>query len=174
MRVLLVLLLLPATALAQASRPDTARLPTATIRDTASRLPEAYLRRSAFKGKGKFLTSKDIEKLNPPHTPNLLARISGGDIRDIGGGNTAIVGSRGTRMTTLGSTQNQLCVISMALNDTRVPNGFDLKAIRPEDIAAIEFYSGPSSIPLELTAVSLNDPDCGLFVIWTKDRRRPR
>jgi hypothetical protein len=170
----LLLLLIPAlpAAQAQSARPDTAqRLPAATVRDSAIRLPEAFLRRSQFKGKGRFLTAGDIAKLKAPHTPQLLARISGGDIRDVGGGNSVIVGSRGTRMTTTGSTQNQLCTIALALNDTRVPSGFDLKAIRPEDIAAVEFYAGPSTIPLELTAATLGDPDCGLFVIWTRNRK---
>lgn len=174
---------LPGMARAQAQPPrpdsvqrgDTAqRLPAATIRDSVLNLPTTFLRRSRMRGTGKYLTSKDIEKLNPPHTPQLLARISGGDIRDIGNGNTVIVGARGTRMTMMGSVPNQLCVVGLAINDTRVPAGFDMKGIRPENIAAIEFYGGPSSIPLELSGLIQTDADCGLFVIWLKDsRRRP-
>mgnify|MGYP003705597515 FL=1 len=75
-------------------------------------------------------------------------------------------------MTMTGSVPNQLCIIGLSINDTRVPNGYDLKAIRPEEIAAIEFYNGPSSIPLELSGTLQGDADCGLFVIWLKDRRR--
>lgn len=173
-----IAILIPALAAAQATppKPDTAqKLPTATVRDAAGgNLPEPYIRRSQIKGAGKFLTAKDIEKLGPPHTPQLLARISGGDIRDIGGGEVAIVGSRGTRMSFSSSVPNELCVVGVAVNETRVPAGYDLKAIKLEDIAALEFYSGPASIPLELGGSMPGDANCGLFVIWLKDyRRRP-
>lgn len=157
------------------TRADTAqRLPAATVKEAPAALPEVFLRRSRIRGGGKYLTAKDIEKMDAPHTPQLLARISGGDIRDIGGGNTVIVGNRGTRLSMTGSVPNELCVVGLAINDTRVPPDFDMKAIRPEDISAIEFYAGPSSIPLELSAQMRSDADCGLFVIWLKDRRRPR
>ncbi len=179
-----VVLLAPAMIEAQAgpppdsTRPDTGRsaqrLPTTTIREAAEPLSPTYLRRSKMRGGGKFLTSREIEALNPPHTPQLLARISGGDIRDVGGGNIAIVGARGTRMSMNSSVPNQLCEVGVAVNDLRVPPGFDLKAVKTEDIAAIEFYSGPSSIPLELGGTLQGDANCGLFVIWLKDRRRPR
>jgi hypothetical protein len=174
----------PLDARAQAQpRPDSAqkrdtaaqKLPTATVKEAYENLPEAFLRRSRLKGTGKFLTAKDIEQIGPPHTPQLLARVSGGDIRDIGGGNVAIVGSRGTRMSMTGSVPNQLCIIGLALNDVRIPPGFDLKAIKPEDIAGLEFYNGPSSIPLELGGTMQSDANCGLFVIWLKDyRRKPK
>lgn len=159
-----------------AQRRDTAqKLPATTIKEAAEALPEPFLRRSRIKGAGKFLTAKDIQRLNPPHTPQLLARVSGGDIRDIGGGNVAIVGSRGTRMSMVGSVPNELCIIGLALNDVRLPPGYDLKAIKPEDIAGVEFYNGPSSIPPELGGTMQGDANCGLFVIWLKDfRRRPK
>jgi len=179
-----VLLAAPVVVRAQGQppRPDSAqgrdtaqKLPATTIKGTAENLPEAFLRRSRIRGTGKFLTAKDIELMNPPHTPQLLARVSGGDIRDIGGGNVAIVGNRGTRMSMMGSVPNQLCIIGLALNDVRLPQGFDLKAIKPEDIAAVEFYNGPSSIPLELGGTMQTDANCGLFVIWLKDyRRKPK
>ncbi len=189
MRILLptIALLAPAIGSAQGQppRPDTTRrdttrrdtaqrLPAATVRDSTPALPSTYLRRSAFKGRGKFLLAKDIEKIDPPHTPLLLARVSGGDIRDIGSGESVIVGNRGTRMSFSGNVPNELCVIGLAINDTRVPAGYDMKAIKPGDIAAIEFYNGPASIPLELRGAGMQDADCGLFVIWLKERRRPR
>lgn len=173
---LLTISAIPGLIRAQApSKSDTAqKLPTTTIREERENLSEAYLRRSRIRGAGKFLTAKDIELINPPHTPQLLARISGGDIRDIGGGNVAIIGNRGTRMTMIGSVPNQLCIVGIALNDVRLPPGYDLKAIKPEDIGAVEFYNGPASIPLELGGALQGDANCGLFVIWLKDRRRPR
>ena len=160
--------------------PDTAqrrpaqKLPTTTIREQRELYSEAYLRRSRIRGTGKFLTARDIEKIGPPHTAQLLARVSGGSIRDIGGGNSVLVGNRGTRMTMSGGMPSQLCIISLAVNDVHVPAGFDIRAIKPEDIGAIEFYNGPSSIPLELGGTMQGDANCGMFVIWLKDRRRPK
>lgn len=154
---------------------DTAqRLPPATIREAPVNLPETFLRRSRIHDTGKYFTSKEIEKLNAPHTPQLLARISGGDIRDIGSGTSVIVGSRGTRMSMSSGVASELCVVGVAINDTRVPAGYDLKAIKQNDIAALEFYSGPASVPLELSAQMMSDADCGLFVIWLKDHYRKR
>lgn len=169
----------PAVARAQvrpdSTRPDTAqRLPQATVKGAPENLPQAYLRRSRIRGTGKFLTSRQIEVMNPTHTPQLLARVSGGDIRDIGNGNSVIVGNRGTSMSMMGSVPNQLCIIGIAINDVRVPSGYDIRGIRPEDIAAIEFYNGPSSIPLELGGTASADANCGLFVVWLKERRRSR
>ena len=172
---LLVLVAAPAIVLTQAQppKPDTAqKLPAATVRDSTDGLPEPFLRRSRGKGGGKFLTAADIAKMGLQYTPQLLARVSGGDIRDIGSGNSVIVGNRGTRMTMIGSVANQLCIIGLAINDVRVPAGFEMKAIKPEDIAALEFYNGPSSIPLELGGTMQGDANCGLFVIWLKDYRR--
>lgn len=156
-------------------RADTAqKLPTTTIREERELLSEAFLRRSRIRGTGKFLTAREIARMNPSHTPQLLARVSGGDIRDIGGGNNVIVGNRGTRMTMAGGMTSQLCVIGLAVNDVHVPAGYDIRGIKPEDIAAIEFYNGPSSIPLELGGTMQGDANCGMFVIWLKDRRRPK
>jgi hypothetical protein len=184
---MLMAVALPAASAAQAVRPvrdsvkaDTGRsvqrLPETLIKEASPEpLPSPFLRRSRIRGTGKFLTAKDIEVMNPTHTPQLLARVSGGDIREIGNGNSVIVGNRGTRMTMLGNTASQLCVIALAINDVHVPPGFDMRGIRPADIAAVEFYNGPSSIPLELGGTSVTaDANCGLFVIWLKERRAPR
>ncbi|MBM4193993.1 MAG: hypothetical protein FJ202_06380 [Gemmatimonadetes bacterium] len=157
-----------------AKRSGAQQLPQTTIKEDFVELPMAYQRRARIKGTGKFLTNKEIMALNAPHTPMLLARVSGGDIRDIGSGNTAIVGNRGTRMSMVGSTPNQLCIIRVAINDVAMPPMYDLRAIRQEDIAAVEFYNGPSSIPLELGGTLQGDANCGLFVIWLKDYRRRR
>src|SRR5690349_496643 len=79
---------------ADSARADTGqKLPTVTVKEAGENLPEVFLRRSRMHGGGKFLTAKDIAKMDPPHTPQLLARVSGGDIRDIGGGTSVVVGS---------------------------------------------------------------------------------
>ena len=64
--------LAPAAASAQDTtrKADTAqKLPTATVKEAALNLPDTYLRRSRIKGTGKFLTSKDIERIDPPPAP---------------------------------------------------------------------------------------------------------
>ena len=165
---LLVLAAVPAIVAAQAQPPkrDTAqKLPAATVRDSTDGLPEPFLRRSRGKGGGKFLTAADIAKMGLQYTPQLLARVSGGSVRDVGG-EVAIAGRRGNSRSFNGPVENALCLVAISVNETAVTAGFDIKTIKSEDIAALEFYNGPSTVPPELRAASSSDLNCGLLVIW--------
>ena len=135
----------------------------------ASDLPDAFVRRSTRKGAGKFLTTADIQKLNPTATPQLLARVSGGDLRDVGNGETALVNRRGIKNTFGASVENELCRIGIFVNDLRAPDGFDLKSISIPELLAIEFYNGPASVPPDLNATG-DASRCGVLVLWVKGR----
>jgi hypothetical protein len=124
------------------------------------------------KGTGKFLAAREIEGARATSTPELLARVSGGEVQEVNGV-ASIVRRRGGR-SMIGSTPAQPCAVGLALNDNPAPVGYDLRSIRLEEISAIEFYDNPSSIPLELGGSSATESACGLFVVWVKDRRRPR
>jgi hypothetical protein len=136
-------------------------------------LPAAFLRRSLVKGTGKFLKAKAIEGMRATSTPELLAKVSGGEVQEVAGA-PAIVRKRPARPNMIGEGASQTCAVSVALNENVVPVGYDLKAIRLEEIVALEFYDNPSSVPLELAGTSAGESACGLFVLWMKERRRPR
>jgi hypothetical protein len=136
-------------------------------------LPPAFVRRSKVKSTAKFLTAKSIEALKEPSTPDLLARVSGGEVQEASGV-AAIVRKRGNRPNMIGEGPAQPCVVAVAINENVLPVGYDLKVIRLGEIAALEFYDSPSSIPLELSGKSTGESACGLFVIWMRERRSPR
>lgn len=166
-------LLAPLATSAQASPRDTAQgMSNSTVKDSAEQLPESYLRRSKIKGGGRFLPAKEVAAFKAANTAQLLARVSGGNIRDIGGGQTAIVGSRGSRSNPMASVENELCLVGLAVNDVRVPPGFDMASVHPTDIIALEFYRGPATIPPEFGGTSAADAGCGLIVLWVNEGKR--
>lgn len=136
-------------------------------------LPAAFLRRSLVKGTGKFLRTRAIEALRATSTPELLAKVSGGEVQEVAGA-PAIVRKRPSRPNMIGEEASQPCVVSVALNENVVPAGYDLKAVRLDEVVALEFYDNSSSVPLELAGTSAAESACGLFVVWMKERRRPR
>ncbi len=141
-----------------------------TTPETASDLPAAFVRRSARKGGGKFFTTADLAKYNASATPQLFARVSGGDLRDVGGGDLALVNRRGPKQTFSGKVENEICRMGIVVNDTRMPDNFDMKSITMQELIAIEFYSGPATIPPELNATAGDAGRCGLIVAWVKGR----
>lgn len=133
-------------------------------------LPPAFVRRAAKKGAGKFYTAAELAKVGSTDAPQLLARVSGGSLKDIGGGDVVLVGRRGNRNSLSASIDNELCRIGVAVNDTRQPDSFDIRTLKIDEIIALEFYSGPSTIPPELGATNDGSAQCGMFVLWLKSR----
>ncbi len=146
--------------------------PGQAVPDSAMRadLPDAFVRRSARKGGGRFLTTADVQKVHASDTPQLLVRVTGGDLRDVGNGDMALVSRRGIRQTFSGPVENELCRIGIVVNDRLAPDGFDLRAIAIAEIIAVEFYSGPATIPPDLNRTATDAGRCGLVVIWVKGR----
>ena len=131
-------------------------------------LPTPFLRRMALKGGGRYFVADDIKKLNPPHVPGLLQRITGG-MMVYTGGSMVLVTKRG--QSGMRTRSGDDCPYDIILNDIPMPVDFDLRAIRPEDIVGIEVYNGPSSVPVELGGTKAGDPACGVVAIWTRGGR---
>lgn len=131
-------------------------------------MPTPFLRRKELKGGGRYYLAEDIKKLNPPHIPGLLQRITGG-MMVYTGGSMVLVTKRG--QSGMATRSGDDCPYAIILNDLTMPVDFDLRGIRPEDIVGLEVYNGPSSVPLELGGTKGSDPTCGLVVIWTKGGR---
>ncbi len=141
-------------------------LATVAVTEKGGGLPTPFLRRKDMKGGGRFFVAEDIKKLNPPHTPGLLQRITGGMIMYTNG-SAVLVTTRSQAM--MGPSTS--CPYSIIINDLTMPTDFDLRGIKTEDLLGVEVYNGPSSIPLELGGTSGSDLTCGLVVIWTKGNR---
>ncbi|MBM4192982.1 MAG: hypothetical protein FJ202_01195 [Gemmatimonadetes bacterium] len=137
---------------------------------SANDLPLAFVRRSTTKSAGKFYGPAEIAKLRQNDTPRLLARISGGDVREFGGGDLAIISRRGNRNTFNNSIENEVCRIGIVVNDARVPDGYDLKGVSLGELVAVEFYAGPASVPPELNTSGPDAVRCGLLALWIKGR----
>ena len=161
----------PAVATGQSARADSARpMQAAEPKDGVTDLPAPFVRRSQRKGGGKFMTTADIAKLGAANTVQLLARVSGSDYKDIGSGEFALVGRRGNKSPFGAPVENELCLVGIAVNEQRVQPGFDLKSVKPDEIVALEYYNGPSTIPMELGGTNAENAHCGLIVIWLKNR----
>lgn len=104
-------------------------------------------------GFGHFLTQADIEKRNAVSITDLLRPIPSVTIlRD------SALSRRELPARTCGFVFYQDGVLLHESNLSRLP--------RPSEIAGIEVYSGPSTIPLQYKSANST---CGVILIWTKD-----
>jgi hypothetical protein len=123
-------------------------------------------------GLGQFLTQDDIAKHNALRATELIRTISSVNVRGTApkGGNPAWVaysyrpgGSGGGRRS-----GGLLCEFQVVVDDIPMPAGYNLDDLPgPKDIAGIEVYSGPATIPLQFKGF---DRSCGVILVWTKDR----
>jgi hypothetical protein len=136
---------------------DTVKVATHNV---SPRLAEFYERRKI--GPGQFRTQDEIEKQNPVALPDVFRRFLG--IRLTPDGRAA----QSMRDYAKG------CPI-MAIVDGFVKYTEFSQLPSPKEVAAIEFYAGPSEIPLQFKSM-IGDPSkgvtgvsCGLILIWTRD-----
>lgn len=120
------------------------------------------------RGTGHFFTRQEIARMQPRVFTDVLRRVPG--VRLVPAtrayGNDDIV--RMERST--GITGARACPVLFYVNGTPFPVTGDLPInlyIAPEDIVAIEIYSGTSSIPPEFHS-SMHNARCGVIVIWTR------
>lgn len=113
------------------------------------------------RGLGAFMTGERIDELRPTRTVDLFRYLRGFQVRyDRGRGEYYVVSSRG------GANLNADCSAPEIYLDG-VLVGFRANYfafVNPENIAAIEAYSSPASIPVEYRANSA----CGVILIWTR------
>jgi carboxypeptidase family protein len=111
------------------------------------KLAEFYARRKV--GPGQFMTQEEIEKQNPVFTTDLLRRFLG-----------ISVGTNSAR------SARSPCQLTMVVDGVTRYTNFSTAPV-PKEIAAIEFYAGPSEVPLQYK--SITSAWCGLILVWTRD-----
>ena len=131
-------------------------------RQNASRTMHDFERRRAS-GTGAYLTSDDLQRRSRGRLAEALRTLGGVSILTGSSGGTYLVGARVDR----GSTCFTAVMLdgSWAYDGDRHQAPFDVNSIRPDDVAAIEYYRGLSNTPVELQGIRNS---CGVLVIWTK------
>ena len=118
-------------------------------------------------GVGVFVRRADIEKYHPVSTASLFLRINGVRIVD-SAGVKLLASARGVRINPRANVADFApCYLAVGVDGQIKDWGFSVDDIDPQDIFAIEIYSGPSTIPRELLSLAQNGY-CGLVMIWTR------
>jgi hypothetical protein len=110
-------------------------------------------------GAGHFLTKEDLEKRNPSMLTDMFRMIPGVQVRSVGSSMLRQVRFRGGR-----------CAPLTWLDGAPLNAGeFDLDALSPRSIEAMEVYSGPASVPLQFQSSRNLATSCGAIIIWSRE-----
>lgn len=116
---------------------------------------------------GYYFTREDIEKARPMRTADLFRRVPGAKVlRGPNGLGQLVTFERYRRI------DGSICA-AMLFVDGRayIPSAAGLDDFPPDEVEAIEAYSGSSRVPAEFNAVGKQrgiEPRCGVIVIWTR------
>jgi Carboxypeptidase regulatory-like domain/TonB-dependent Receptor Plug Domain len=119
-------------------------------------------------GNGHFLNQAEIARIQPHVITDVLRRIPGVMLQPAAGSfglNDAVRMNR-----TIGISGSRNCPVLFYVNGMPLQVTGDQSIdqyVAPEDVVAIEVYSGSSQIPPEFQSSLLNSR-CGVIVIWTK------
>lgn len=124
-------------------------------------------------GVGRFITRAEIDEKKPLHLVDLLRGMPGVKILPTSVGGAGRVAAFGRSYDKCGPAVAMVYVdgILYSMSD------FGLNDIPPDDVEAIEVYSGASRIPAEFNRPGgrirsgqiQTDPACGVIVIWTRN-----
>jgi hypothetical protein len=128
---------------------DTVRVMTRNASLTP-KMADFYARKNA--GQGQFMTQEQIEQRNSVEAVDLLRTFTSVLIND---------GVRGPQIVNFRS----WCAYEVLVDGFPAPTNIDLPS--PKEIAGIEVYTGPASVPLRFKQPGKSR--CGLILIWLRD-----
>lgn len=118
-------------------------------------------------GQGHYLAREEIMRMQPRRFTDILRRVPGVMLQPLSG---PYDGGEAVRMSrTIGVTGARACPVLYYVNGSPFPVTGDVpidQFVDPNEVAAIEVYSGMSQIPPEFNSSSHN-ARCGVIVIWT-------
>jgi hypothetical protein len=130
------------------------------------RMREFEQRRRA--GVGVFITAADLDARGSASTSDALMQVPAMSVTpDQSNSGALIAMSRreGGGITSRG--EPAYCPMLVMLDGVKLSLMFDLRLLpTPKDIAGIEIYSGPATIPLQF---GLSGSQCGVMMVWTKE-----
>jgi hypothetical protein len=119
-------------------------------------------------GQGYYITRRDIQRANPTHVTDMLARIPGVHLVPSGSGTRRTISMARTAGR---SCPVQIFIDGMLANRRLVPFASGAGEFTVDDLASpssvegIEVYRGLSSVPAEFLTP---DAECGVVAIWTR------
>lgn len=117
-------------------------------------LADFYERRD--RGFGRFITGDEIERRDPMRLTDMLRTVPGMNVA------TPALGASHVRI------RGNTCAPVVWLDGTpALAAEFDLDALAPKSVAAIEIYSGPAAVPPQFV-VPFGPTACGTIVIWSR------
>ena len=134
---------------------DTVRV--AAVR-TSMRLAEFEERRK--RGDGQFITAAEIEKHNFLTTADLFRPLLG----------VAVIGDKHVVNRRMPARATGACVMQIFLDGVAlpVPTSIDEALPAPQELAGVEVYVSPGTIPLQYRTIG-GGGFCGVILFWTKD-----
>jgi hypothetical protein len=114
-------------------------------------------------GVGRFLTEDEIARGPGTRLSDKLRVLPGVRVLYSRGGSMNQVRIATTRGPD--GFRNIPCYVRVIVDGAHVPPDFSINHIDPNEVAALEWYAGPSQIPAQY---NISGNSCGLLIIWTK------
>ena len=124
-----------------------------TVEGESGRLKEFYKHREERGGFAHFYEQNDIRRMGVTNSSEMFRNIPGVVLRTASGGNALRIRN---------------CQPMVFLDGQRVPGAELDELIRPNDIAAIEFYPSNAGVPAQYAERA--NRLCGAILVWTRTR----
>jgi hypothetical protein len=114
-------------------------------------------------GIGNFYTRTDIDRMHPFEFVDIMRRVPGLKVVPTSYFDYAILSTRSGGMMGMAGTADQGCQPTVFIDGARLIDDVGVNnMIRPQDVAAVEVYAGPSETPPQYLY-----GNCGSILIWT-------